>query len=717
MKLFRVLLGFAILILLINADSFAVRTLFWEVSGFDSFKKGEMDGTTLSSEGYVGLGPGFDEIRTSRGSVILSLLPSNDGRSLYLGESHPGAVYRLDEGKDEAVLIFKSEELYVKAMMQIGKDLFVATAPKGKVYRLSDSEPEVYFEPEEGFIWSLASDTEGILYVGVGTPGRIYKVHGSHEAELFYETPDAFVTAMALDGKGTLVAGTYDSAMVLRIDSEGKGYALYDSPLQQVSQLAFGRDGTLYVVSISSSDNTQMTSDIKDTNDSHSGNGNGIEEIKVTASAPGSAATPGENKSQIHSIAPSGEITLLHELNDTVAYDMALNRENDTLWVGTGKPGHLYRVNRDKESLRLTEFPSDQITAVTFWNGRLAVGTSTDGKLYTAKSGERLEGEYISDIKDAGSSVRFGEISWIADTPKGATLELYVRCGNTAFPDGTWTDWAGPYRKSEGSHVELPLARYAQWSANFKAASMDGSPQLKKVRFAASPINRRPEVNYIQIYDPGVFYATTSTSEDATSKYLSGEKTALALSSSTNQFSGGKKLFKRGYRSFQWYTRDPDAGDVMEYTLEQRLLPSREWEVLAKDLAIPYYAWDTTSFPEGRYQVRVTVSDAPSNPLGMEKSASKSSDFFRVDHSPPSFGTVKVADGLLSFSVTDTMTSIAEVQLRWDEEEWVTVYPVDEVMDGRHEEFSVRLPDEAPINIHLKAYDRNQNVQVKRVKP
>ncbi len=38
------------------------------------------------------------------------------------------------------------------------------------------------------------------------------------------------------------------------------------------------------------------------------------------------------------------------------------------------------------------------------------------------------------------------------------------------------------------------------------------------------------------------------------------------------------------------------------------------WKLLRDKIRERYYSWDSTAFPDGEYVVRITASDAPSNP-------------------------------------------------------------------------------------------------------
>ena len=50
--------------------------------------------------------------------------------------------------------------------------------------------------------------------------------------------------------------------------------------------------------------------------------------------------------------------------------------------------------------------------------------------------------------------------------------------------------------------------------------------------------------------------------------------------------------------------------------------------------------WDTTTVPNGRYVVRVTATDSPSNPESLALSSEKESDPFDVDNTPPTVSLI-----------------------------------------------------------------------------
>jgi hypothetical protein len=78
-------------------------------------------------------------------------------------------------------------------------------------------------------------------------------------------------------------------------------------------------------------------------------------------------------------------------------------------------------------------------------------------------------------VLDAGDFVTWGDASWSADVPAATTLAIDVRTGNTAAPDGSWSDWVTvPFSGSTlGS-----ASRYLQYRALLGTADPFVTPSL-----------------------------------------------------------------------------------------------------------------------------------------------------------------------------------------------------------------------------------------------
>src|SRR5439155_22075734 len=93
-------------------------------------------------------------------------------------------------------------------------------------------------------------------------------------------------------------------------------------------------------------------------------------------------------------------------------------------------------------------------------------------------------GTLLSRVLDAGGSATWADATWSAGLPAGTSLALSVRLGNTAAPDGTWTDFL-PLANS-GAAIGR-TARYLQYRADLATTSPGQSPALQAVTFEYRP--------------------------------------------------------------------------------------------------------------------------------------------------------------------------------------------------------------------------------------
>lgn len=700
--------------LALTGSAWSASTARWHTQGQTAFEKGELDGVLVSSEGYVALATVFEKVHEAESSILLSLAPSPDKKYLFYGDGDTGSVFRLDLATGKAEAWYVSDEVYAKALVSTPDALFMATAPEGRVYRvLGPDEAEAWFTPEEDYLWSLAQGRDGTLYAGVGTPGRVYKLDGEGNATLLFETADAYVTALSAPSSGALYAGTYNEAITLRLDPDGKAFALYDSELAQVTAIREASDKALYLAAASVEEPVQQIVMSKASSEASETPQEKEDETVVTVHA--TPAAKRKMESHVYRIAPDGSVTQMADFPDATAYDIALAPDG-ALWVATGEPARLYDLRhipgRKSTKSLVAEFEAGQVSALAYVDKTLYAATSHPGAIYRATSGSRAEGIYTSEVHDMGALVRWGEISWIAETAKGAAIQLFVRCGNVSEPDATWSEWLGPYARKKGVATACPPSRFAQWKAQLKGESAARSPLLKGVTLTALPFNAMPEVTYIQIHDPGVIFAPPKTAEDPVDKFLSGDETTLLKGKNQkNKTATGRKLFKRGMRTLQWYAKDAN-GDALAFQVFYRREGTHEWLPLKDELDETMFAWDTLSVADGLYQVKVTASDAPSNFLGLAQEGENVSDFFVVDNTPPEVKVKETNHRALRFRVRDEWSPLKEVQVAFEPGEWQAVPSQDGVLDGLEESFDVELPSgRAFPSIGIKAIDKSNNIE------
>ncbi len=86
-------------------------------------------------------------------------------------------------------------------------------------------------------------------------------------------------------------------------------------------------------------------------------------------------------------------------------------------------------------------------------------------------------GSFESRVFDAGGSADWGALSYAADLPTGTSVDLEVRTGDIAVPDGSWTAFT-PI--ASGGAVGAS-SRFLQYRADLATTDVDRSPALEDV--------------------------------------------------------------------------------------------------------------------------------------------------------------------------------------------------------------------------------------------
>src|SRR5215831_6279298 len=190
--------------------AFAEGTRTWEQSKFEDLTKGTTNGVAIRSTGGLELAPTFKQLYAAP-STYLWAIASDDAGNVYVAAGSPARVYRVTPD-GQATTILEPSELQVQALV-VDKNgvVYAGTAPDGKVYKIehrsagtanqsadkTDNAREtldptwtssVYFDPKTKYIWDLAFDATGNLYVATGDRGEIYKVTPKGEHSLFFKS-------------------------------------------------------------------------------------------------------------------------------------------------------------------------------------------------------------------------------------------------------------------------------------------------------------------------------------------------------------------------------------------------------------------------------------------------------------------------------------------------------------------------------------------------
>jgi len=720
----------AVVIFAALAAGFAIAegTRTWEQSKFDELVKGTPKGVAILSNGGIELAPALKNLYTTPSTYIWSIAADAAG-NVFAASGAPARVYRITPGW-QASVIFEAQELQVQALL-VDKSgiLYAATAPDGKVYRLqqtagvtakmpqkagtkaggedaSSSEAKsadanaggeakpkavatdsswsatVYFDPATKYIWDLAEDKSGNLYVATGDHGEIFRVTAKGEHSSFFKSDEVHIRCLAVSPQGYVIAGSDGSGLVYRISPDGKAFVLYSAPKKEITALAVDAAGNIYAAGAGekragAGPSLQMLLQAApQAAAAQPGGAPGAPNappsttppILSTFPAPGLGVTGG---SEIYRIAPDGSPTKIWTSREDLVYALTFDRSG-ALLAGTGNRGHVFAILGEDDFSDLLLVGATQVTGFApAPGGGLYLASSNFGKVFVLGPGSETEGTYESDVFDAHIFSRWGRAQFRGT----GTVDLFTRSGNVDNPDGNWSPWTKVDLVKDAA-IGVPAARFAQWKAVLHSGTP--SPRVQSVLLNYLPKNVAPDIDEVTV-QTGTRYQSLPHSSGGDSARFD----APAASSHDRDSIGVK-----------WTAHD-DNDDQMVYSVYYRGDGQSRWLLLKSDLSDKFYSFDASLLPDGGYTVKVVASDAPSHstePLSSEKESAR----FEVDTTPPQIGSLAaVGEGKLlhiTFRAVDSFSPIKRAEYSVDAGDWKVVEPIGQISDSRTESYDFRVP-------------------------
>jgi hypothetical protein len=777
-KLFVFIPGFLILAILLSINfspssfvsiAFAEGTRTWEQSKFDELTKGTATGVAIRSNGGLELAPTFKSVYATPSTYIWAIAADDSG-NIYAAAGAPARVYRITPDGN-ATIIFEPKELQVQALrIGPGGVIYAGTAPDGKVYKLEhgseapaakaestkqtaskDKEKgknekdagkpsvdaswnsSVYFDPATKYIWDLALDKAGNLYVATGDHGEIYRVTPKGEHSVFFKSDETHIRVLAFDAQGNLIAGSDGSGLIYRISPAGEGFVLYSAPKKEITALALDSAGNIYAAAVgekrsaggSGSPAASVSLMTMAPTPSPGSSAPQVPGMTITATpaaptitgpfpfAGGGAATG----SDVYRIAPDGSPTKLWSAHEDIVYALAFDSRGRLL-AGTGNRGHVFAINGLDDFSDLLKAPSSQVTAFAKApGGALYASTSNLGKVFMLGASPEAEGTYESDVFDAKIFSRWGR----AEFRGSGNVDLYTRSGNVDNPDRNWSPWK-KIDLGKDAETGIPLARYAQWKAVLHTGST--APGVDSVTLNYLPKNAAPEIDDVTV-QPGVKYqssAKTSAGSDFSVTSFAG---SFSGSSGTHFEAAPPSTRDRDSIGVKWTAHD-ENDDQLVYSVYYRGDGEARWLLLKDNLTDKAYSFDASLLPDGGYTVKVVASDAPSHSPGEALTASRESRRFEVDTTPPRIENLAAAleQGQIhvTFRATDSFSPIKRAEYSVDAGEWKYVGPIGQLSDAKTENYDFKVATETAKDgaslehvVVVRAYDRYENMGAAKI--
>jgi len=717
----------------------AVETSFWQVGTFDEFLEGTLAGVSVSKEGELKLAPEARGVFNPEEALALALAADRN-HNVYVGTGHQGKVFKLDQ-ELKGSLFFTAREPDVFALA-VGPDgaLYVGSSPEGKIYRVTpDGKSKVFYEPKTKYIWALAFDPQGRLYAGTGDHGQIHRIDSSGKGEVFFESTQTHIMCLAFDRQGNVVAGSDPNGLIYRITPQGKGFVLCQAGLPEIHDLVTDADGRIYAAALGGAGGkgtlelfaapAQAAGQAQPTTVTVTASADETQ-AKAQSPAPGAAAPPTFNRpapqafpfpappslqgrGSLIEIQPDSAPETLWSSNNETIFGLALRGGH--LVFSTDTNGRIFELDpsRDGQKLTLlTETREALATRLLLAGPDLYIATSNVAKVVRVGSGASREGSFESTVRDTKFVSRWGMLAWRGEVPKGASLEFFSRSGNSDRPDKTWSEWAGPYTRADGSPLQSPPARYLQWKAVLRGSGAS-TPTLDEVTVSYLNQNLPPQIRSLNVSTGGERSSPNAVSGGPT--VSSGGSVSVSISSPSSFVTPGAGGLGKTPIIFSWQAEDPN-GDQLVYSLYVRAADEQEWHLLKDKLRqTNSYQLEANTLADGKYVARLVASDEDSNPPALARRAELSSAPFWVDNTPPEVQVLRQAAtpaGFeVQFRVEDATSPLRSAEAALDGKEWRDVYADDGIIDSRIETFTVkgvRLEPGEHI-VTLRAYDTAGN--------
>ena len=399
---------------------------------------------------------------------------------------------------------------------------------------------------------------------------------------------------------------------------------------------------------------------------------------------------------------------------------MAFDRSGRLL-LGTGNKGVIYRVDSDHLSTELLTAPPTQVTDfLDSADGTVYAVTGNVGNVYAISPGLEQSGTLTSDVLDAGEFAYWGKVH---TTPviENSFLQVETRSGNRNNPLNGWSPWTRVALRDTGGQIESPAARFLQYRLTLKAEADGHSPELSVIDLPFLPKNIAPDIPQIELgplnyrQPAGASGLERSTAASGSPLSLSlpavGTKKSAASSVSLESAAGATLQYSKGFETIRWSAHDPN-GDAMTFKVEIRPASGHNWQTLKDNLQDRFYAFDTASFPDGRYVARITASDAPGNIPSAALTRSLESDPFTIDNTAPVLSEATTSMNELRFAATDSLSWLDKAEYSLDGSEWIRIQPDNRVTDSQKLSYTIKGKSGQAVSVRV--FDEDDNVAVRQ---
>ena len=683
----------------VHREAAAGATARWSVDGYEQFDEGEAEEAFISSAGEVRPGWKTTSAEIEGGGTAWAAVRGADG-TVYVGTDDKASIWEMSKGGKPKKLASIDGAVAVVALAISGKTLYAGTMPGGQVWKLEGGgKPSKLTELKDvETVWSLAVAKNGALYAGTGPDGKLFRIDPkSGSSKVAFSSQDKRILSMVATADGAVWFGTSDDALLFRHDpAKGTTRAMADFAGNEVTALAEYKGA---VVAAANELKEPTTSGVKTSaavKEAEGKAGKG-QKGKTPEKKPGadkstpSGAEPerkGERKGKgsLFRVRGDGQTDELHALTQTYFTSVAVNQAGQ-IFAGAGDKGRVYLVDTDDSVSTAFDVSQRLVSQVMAEPGGGLTFVTGDATAIYRTTGRAGKATYTSKVFDAQAPARFGALGWRS----GGNVTIETRSGNTEEPGPGWSDWQKPRDAhaagggAQRGKVASPTGRYLQ----FRARLGGDDALLRAATVYYLPQNRPTRLEEV------------SVTEASASKLATLEQSPASA--------------RTPVVKLKWKVENDD-GDETVYKLAVRREGDVRWRPIhtgPKPLTATSYDWNTETYPDGYYRLRVTASDRRANSEASALETSRISAVFAVDNQKPAVSNIAVKYPAASARAIDAISPIGEVAWSVDDGPWQLAAAQDGLFDDTTELVTIHLPDDLEPGVHtlaIRAADEAGNI-------
>ena len=245
-----------------------------------------------------------------------------------------------------------------------------------------------FFDTTAPMLWSLASASDGAIWVGSGNDGRLYRVEADGGGRVVFDADELDIHAVVAGAEGAVLAATSPDGRVYRVTPEGETSTVFDPDDTYIWALAVAPDGTMYA-------------------------------------ATGDAA-------RIYRVTAQGESEVFFESDATHVLSLAFE-PGGALLAGTESPGQVLRIDQDGRAFVLLDAPYAEIRSLR---------VQPDGAVLVVAVNEQGAPAASSASSTDASSTRSAEVPTVTVTTS-VTAVVVADAAVTATPGASTNEGTG----------------------------------------------------------------------------------------------------------------------------------------------------------------------------------------------------------------------------------------------------------------------------------